>query len=291
MNKIIGNLSKMMPDKLYLQLMYYKHLHKFINFKNPQTFNEKLQWLKLYDKNPKYTQMVDKVEVKKYLADKLGEDYSIPTIEVWDDPKDINIDTLPPRFVLKCNHDSKSVVICKDKNSFDFEFAKKKLTKKFNKNGFWYGREWPYKNVKPKIFAEKYMEDESNDGVLIDYKFFCFNGVPKIMYISNDGSKETRTDFFDMDFNHLDLRAKDLPSDKILEKPECFEKMKEISKILSKDIPFLRVDFYYINKKIYVGELTFFHNSGFFEIQPEEWDYKLGSYIKLPNKNKGNING
>ena len=286
MNKVISDLSKMIPDKLYLQLMYYKHFHKFIDFKNPQTFNEKLQWLKLYDRNPEYTKMVDKIEAKKYVADIIGEEYIIPTLKVWDSPDDINLDELPNRFVLKCNHDSQSVAICRDKSTFDFEAAKKMLGERLKNNGYWYGREWPYKNVKPKIFAEKYMVDEETND-LRDYKFFCYDGKAKIMYMASNrfnNDKETTMDYFDEHFNWLDINWGTKKSDIKPSKPNNFEEMISIAERLSKDIPEVRIDLYYCNKQIYFGEITFFDGSGFNMIKPTEWDYKLGSYINLPDK-------
>ena len=272
-----------MPDEKYLKRKFKLVMGKELNLENPQTFNEKLQWLKLYDRKPEYTMMVDKYKVREYIKEKLGEEYLIPLLGVWDDPDEINFEALPNQFVLKCNHNSGTgMCICKDKSKLDIEKVKAELRNGLKENYYLTNREWPYKNVPRKIICEKYMVDENNEKGLFDYKFFCFNGKPILMYISNDISDEAKTDFYDMDFNKLNIRMKDPNSDKLIDKPIFFDKMKEIAEILSQNIPFVRVDFYYINGQIYVGELTFYHNAGFCTISPEEWNYKLGSYINLP---------
>ena len=173
--KTLLTISHIIPDKLFLKLRYFKSCHKFPNLKEPKTYNEKIQWLKLHDKNPLYTTLVDKYEVKKYIADKIGEEYIIPTLEVWDSFDDIDFDSLPNQFVLKCTHDSGGLVICNDKNKLDIAQARKTITSSLKNNYYWSGREWPYKDVKPRIIAEKYMEDSQTEE-LRDYKFFCFNG-------------------------------------------------------------------------------------------------------------------
>lgn len=265
--------------------------HKFklvfgyeLNFDSPKTFNEKLQWLKLYDRKPIYTTIVDKYAVKKYVADRIGEEYIIPTLGVWDHFDDIDFESLPNQFVLKCTHDSGGLLICRDKDSFDKKEAKRKIRKCLKRNYYWSGREWPYKDVPRKIIAEKYMEDKET-GQLRDYKLYCFNGEPKIIMINSDREiGKTKADYFDMDFNWLDLKwGYEHAAVKPL-KPKNFEKMKELATILSKDIPELRVDFYEVNNKIYFGELTFFDGSGFDKIEPREWDEKLGGWITLPQK-------
>ena len=286
MNSIKLTLTKWMPDKLYLQVLYYKHFRRFINFDNPKTFNEKLQWLKLYDRNPIYTSMVDKYEAKHFVEKKIGKEYIIPTLGVWDDFEDIDFTSLPKQFVLKWNHDSGSVVICKDKSHFDVEQARKKLEKGKKYSGFWYGREWPYKNVKPRIIAEEYMEDDSTKE-LRDYKFFCFNGEVKLLFIASERQKEdteTKFDFFDMDFRHLDIKNGHPNAKSIPEKQLHFEDMKLLAQKLSCGIPVLRVDFYEVNGRIYFGELTFSHWSGFVPFEPENWDEILGDWIVLPEK-------
>ena len=277
---------RILPDKLYISLLYYKHFKRFPNLKNPETFNEKLQWLKLHDRKPEYTTMVDKHLVKQYIAEKLGDEYVIPTLGAWNTPEEIDFDSLPEQFVLKWNHDSGSIVICKDKSSFDKNEAVKKLLVGKKKNGFWYGREWPYKNVKPRIIAEQYMEDEKTEE-LRDYKFFCFNGEPKAMFIATDRAKanaETKFDFFDMEFTHLPCKNGHPNSEKPIQKPEQFELMIEFSRKLSKDIPHVRIDFYEVNGHVYFGEMTFFHFSGMVPFDPPEWDKKLGDLLELKTK-------
>lgn len=255
---------RILSDKAYLKLKFKASLGKKLNLKNPQTFNEKLQWLKLNDRKPEYTTMVDKYEGKKYVADIIGEEHIIPTLGVWDKFDDIDFDSLPNEFVLKCTHDSGGLVIVKDKASFDKEAARKKINKCLKRNYYWHGREGPYKNVKPKIIAEEYMVDESGYE-LKDYKIFCFSGEPKVMFIATDRSnpnEETKFDFFDMDFKHLPFTNGHPNSNRPIQCPKSFEQMKELASKLSKGIPQVRVDFYDINGKIYFGELTLFHWGG-----------------------------
>ena len=276
------SLTKLIPDKIYLQLLYYKHFKKFIDFKNPKTFNEKLQWLKLYDRKPEYTTMVDKYAVKKYVADIIGEEYIIPTLGVWDSPEDIDFDALPNQFVLKWNHDSGSIVICKDKSKLDREKALKKMNRGKKYSGFWYGREWPYKNVKPCIFAEAYMKDGENE-VLPVYKIMCFSGEPKIIQaIQNDKQPNESIDYFDVEWNLLKLKQNFPNSDQPLPKPEKLTEMLEIAKVLSKNISFLRVDLYMVNGAIAFSEHTFYSDAGLAKFHPDSWDEKIGNWIKLP---------
>ena len=271
-------------DKIYLDIIYYLRFGKHVNWNNPRTFNEKLQWLKLHNRESIYTKMVDKYEAKKYVANLIGSEHIIPTIDVYDRVEDINWDKLPNQFVLKCTHDSGGVFICRDKTTFDIEATKIKLNKALKKNCFYGNREWPYKNVIPRIICEEYKVDESGYE-LKDYKWFCFDGEPKALFIATDrgnSDKETKFDFFDMDFNHLPIKNGHPNAVNAIKKPIGFNKMKELAAILSKGIPHLRVDFYDINGHIYFGELTFFHWSGMMPFEPEEWDYKFGSWIKLP---------
>ena len=271
---------RILPDALYLRLKFFQRMKKFLNLKTPQTYNEKLQWLKLHDRKPEYTKMVDKYEVRKYIADTIGEEYLIPLLGVWDSFDEIDFDSLPEQFVLKCTHDSGGLVICKDKSKLDINAAEKKINKSLKTNYYWHGREWPYKNVKPRIVAEKFMVDESGTE-LKDYKFFCFDGEPKFLFIATDRPHDTKFDFYDIDFNHLPFTNGHPNADKEIKKPAGFDKMVEIARKLSKGIPHIRIDLYDINGEIYFGEITFFHWSGFTPFEPEEWDYKLGEYIKL----------
>ena len=278
---------KLFPDKQYLKVLFRKLMGSELNLECPQTFSEKLQWLKLYDHNPQYTQMVDKYEAKKYVANIIGEEYIIPTLAVYNSTKEINLDTLPDKFVLKCTHDSGSVAICKDKKTFQKEKAFAMLDKGLKRNFFWENREWPYKNVKPRIIAEAYLEDKETQE-LRDYKFFCFGGKVKALFIAEDrqGDEETKFDFFDADFHHLDIRNGHPNASVPPEKPLSFEKMKEMAERLSQGIPHLRVDFYEANGKIYFGELTFSHWSGFTPFEPAEWDLRFGQWLELPSKQK-----
>lgn len=314
---LLSKFSFLIPDKPYLQLMYWLNMGKKLDLKNPKTFNEKLQWLKLYNHNPAYTVMVDKVKAKEYVAKLIGEEHIIPTLGVWDDPDDIDFDALPNQFVLKCNHNSGTgMCICRDKSKLDIEKVKAELRKGLKENYFMRWREWPYKNVPRKILAEKFMVDteqnketitkgkleELNDYKIVserytitlnmekkkeevteltDYKWFCFNGEPFMMYVSHDNAEHATTDFFDMNYNRLPLRMKDPNSDNPPAKPKEFEEMREYAKVLSRHIPFLRVDFYVISHKVYFGELTFFHNAGFCKVKPDKWNIKLGKLVKL----------
>lgn len=280
-------IKKYIPDKIFLKYLYYKRTNNKINLANPQTFNEKLQWLKLYDRNPEYTKMVDKYEAKKYVADIIGEEYIIPTLGVWKKFEDIDFNKLPNQFVLKCTHDSGGLVICKDKTKLNIEEAKKKINKSLKRNYYYSGREWPYKNVKPRIIAERYMlTNEQKE--LIDYKFFCFNGkVQTILVCSNRKGNFKNTNFYDINWSlQAFTREKHENSKEIIEKPENLDKMIKIAEKLSKDIPFVRVDLYEIGGKVYFGELTFYPSSGFEGFEPEEWDRKLGEMIELPKEKK-----
>lgn len=273
---------KFLKDDTYLKLMYKCRIGKTLNLEKPETFNEKLQWLKLNDHNPLYTQLVDKYEVKKYVGDRIGDEYVIPTLGVWEKFSDIDFDKLPERFVLKCTHDSGGIVICKDKNAFDVNSAKKKINSCLKKNYYWAGREWPYKNVKPRIIAEEYMEDKSSSE-LRDYKFFCFGSEMKCSFVCSERFSGTglKVTFFDTDWNVMPFERHYPKSKEKISKPVNYDKMIELAEILSKEIPFVRVDFYEVDGKIYFGELTFYPGSGFEEFSPEEWDKTLGDWIKL----------
>lgn len=279
-------LAQLLPDKIYLQIYYRRIFGRKLNLKEPKTFNEKIQWLKLYDRNPTYSKMVDKYEAKNYVENKIGKEYIIPTLGVWEEFDKINFSELPNQFVLKTTHDSGGVVIVKDKDKMNLVKTKKIIEDSLNNNYYLQGREWPYKNVKHRIIAEKYMVDESGYE-LKDYKFFCFNGIAKVMFIASDRqntNEETKFDFFDMEFNHLPFTNGHPNSNKIIIKPKSFEKMKKLAEILSEGIPQVRIDFYDINGNIYFGEMTFSHWSGFVPFIPDEWDYRLESMINLPVK-------
>lgn len=229
--------------------------------------------------------MVDKYEVKKIVGSIIGNQYIIPTIGVYDKFDDINFEMLPNQFAMKCTHDSGGNVICNDKSKLNIKQAKKKINKSLKNNYYWQNREWPYKNVKPRIIIEKYMVDESGDE-LKDYKFFCFDGKVKAMFIAQDRMKneDTKFDFFDDNFNHLPFTNGHPNAAVPPKKPKSFDKMKMLAEKISKGIPQVRVDFYDINGKVYFGEITFFHWSGFVKFEPPEWDEKFGEWIKLPKK-------
>lgn len=278
--------DKWLSDERSLRWLFKIRMGKKLNLDNPQTFSEKLQWLKLYDRKPIYTTMVDKHAVKQYVAKQIGEEYIIPTLGVWNNFDEIDFDALPNQFVLKCTHDSGGLVICRDKNKLDKEAAKAKINASLRQNFYYHTREWPYKNVKPRIIAEAYMED-SKTAELRDYKFFCFDGVVKALFVATERQKageEVKFDFFDPDYNHLPF-CQGHPNAKILpEKPEKLEEMKRLAATLSKGIPQVRVDFYEVDGKVYFGELTFSHFAGMVPFEPEEWDYTFGTWIQLPEK-------
>ena len=282
---LIYKFAKCFSDRFYLKTLFPLSVGYKLDLENPKTYNEKLQWLKLYDRRPEYTQMVDKVEVKVFVSGIIGDQYIIPTITVYNRPEEIDFEKLPAKFVLKCTHDSGGIVVCRDKDRLNKDEALIKLSKGLQRNYYYQNREWPYKNVVPRIIAEQYMEDE--DGELKDYKFFCFNGEPKYMFIASDRfnpNEETKFDFFDMDFNHLPFINGHPNATKKVAKPKGFEVMKELAAKLSKDIPQVRVDFYDIDGKVFFGEMTFFHWSGLVPFEPVEWDCIFGESIVLPSK-------
>ena len=283
--KIMDILS-FLPDEPYIKLFYFSVSGKWMDLKNPKGFNEKQNWLKIHDRHPEYTDLVDKYAVRAHINEVLGEGHLFPLLGKWETFEDIDFNVLPNAFVLKCNHDSGSTKIIHDKNSLTEE-EKKEMGKKFNarlKDNFFHaGREYPCKNIKKHyILAEQLMEDSAHPGKSVDdYKFFCFDGVPKIMFIATDRATDCRFDFFDMDFNHLDIENLHPHADKPIPKPEMFEEMKQIAATLSKGMKFVRIDLYQINGTIYFGEYTFFHGGGFAPFYPEEWEQRLGSWIKL----------
>lgn len=279
-NRNLLNIS----DEKYLKIRYRATFGKKLNLKNPQTFNEKLQWLKLYDRKPEYTKMVDKYEVKKYVEKLIGKEYIIPTLGIYNTWEEIKFDELPNEFVIKCTHDSGSVVICKNKDSFNKNKARKKIEKALKRNFYINGREWPYKNVKPRIIIEKYIE-EMNSNSVKDYKLFVFNGKVKSSFIATErDTGNPKFTFFDKDKNFMDIRQCGAENDPSLKMPEQYDEMVNIAEKLAKGTIQVRVDFYIINNKIYFGELTFFDTSGFGKFDPDKWDLAFGRMIKLPNE-------
>lgn len=286
LNRIVRRLIVMsapfLSDEAYLKLLFHYRCGYKLNLNNPKTYNEKLQWLKLHDKHPEYEKLVDKIEVKSYVAEAVGEKYIIPTIATWNTIDEIDWDSLPDQFVIKCTSDSGGVVVCKDKSKLDIAKAKKKLRKGWGKNYYNQNKEYPYRYVKPRIIAEQYMEDESGYE-LKDYKIFCFDGEPKYLFVATGRQQnDTRFDFFDLEWNHLPVLNGHPNSDSPIMKPENFSEMLEVARKLSKGMTHVRVDLYNVQGRIYFGELTFFHWSGMTKYEPMEWDYKFGEFIKLP---------
>ena len=285
---LLNHFGAFLPDKIYLRLNYRFSLGQKLNLNNPVSYNEKLQWLKLYYRRPEFTSYVDKSLVKDYVKDKIGEQYLIPTLGVWETLGDIDWDGLPNKFVLKSTNagGNYGVVICKDKITFDKEDAIKKLKIGLALNLYKISREWPYKNVKPRIIAEQYMED-SVTKELRDYKFFCFDGVVKALLVGTERQKpgeDVKFDFFDENYNHLPFKQGHEHAAQIPAKPKSFELMKELASKLSKGIPHVRVDLYEVDGHPYFGEMTFFHFGGLVPFEPAEWDYKFGEWLTLPKK-------
>lgn len=281
------NLLKWIPDKYYIKRTFRVMNGKKLDLKDPKTFNEKLQWLKLYNRNPRQTMMVDKYEVKQFISELIGEQYVIPTLGVWNSFKEIDFQKLPEQFVLKCTHDSGSVVLCSDKKKFVVKQAEVKLTKALKRNFYYLWREWPYKKVKHRIIAEPLITDDNCDE-LRDYKFFCFDGKVKCFKVDFDRFTEHHANYYNprgelLPFGELDFPPTPTADIKI---PDNLGKMIELAEKLAKDIPFVRVDFYDANGKILFGELTFYPAAGMEKFTSDDWQYKLGSWINLPMKQK-----
>ena len=281
-------LMRFLNDEQYTKLTYRVQMGEKLDLVEPKKYNEKLQWLKLYDHNPLYSTIVDKFAVKEYVSKLIGQQYVIKTLGVWDKFDEIDFDTLPEQFVLKTTHGggNTGVVICRDKNTFDIAAAEDKLNKSLKKDAYLVSREWPYKNVPRRIIAEEYMEDKKT-GELRDYKFFCFDGEPKALFVASERQKrkEPCFDFFDTDYNHLDLRCSHPLADTPPEKPESFKEMLELAHKLSSGFPHVRVDLYEINGKPYFGELTLYHWEGLMPFYPELWNDIFGSWLTLPTNN------
>lgn len=274
---------KSMDDEKYLKRMYKSKFKMPLDLEHPKAYTAKLQWLKLHDRKDIYTTYADKVAVRDYIADKLGEEYLVPVFAVYEKVDDIEWDALPERFVLKCSHGSGCNIICPDKSKLDVENAKMKLSAWMRDSWYWFGREWIYRNIKPQIVCEHFIENSQGD-TPNDYKFLCFNGVPKLMQLHMNRHKTNYTmDYYDMDWNKTDIskRGTATSNDKAL-KPENFEKMKELAGILAEDTFFSRIDFYDVDGKIYFGEITFFPTSGFSPFDNYDDDLEMGSYIHLP---------
>lgn len=289
--KWLRTFARLYPDKLYLQLLFPLLTGYRLNLDNPRTFNEKLQWLKLYDRNPLYSRMVDKAEAKGYVAEVLGTDENIiPTLAVYDRAEDIDFDILPDQFVLKCTHDSGGIVICRDKSKLDKAAAIEKLRKGLKTNYFFQNREWPYKNVKPRIIAERYIDPAPNVSDLPDYKWYCFDGEPKYCQVIQARSVEETIDFFDTEWRHLEfvgLNRKAGNSESMPSCPTNLETHLRIARELSKGIPFARIDLYETGEYTYFGEVTLYPASGMGEFRPNQYNETLGRMIHLPGERRG----
>lgn len=282
-------LLRFLSDEQCSKLMYRIRFGRKLNLDNPQTYNEKLHWMKLRYRNPLYTKLADKYEVREYIAKTVGEEYLIPLLGVYDSFDDIDFDKLPNQFVIKCNHDSGGLVICRDKSKLDIDATRKKINKSLKRNFYDTSREWPYKNIKPRIIIEKYMVDESGYE-LKDYKFFCFGGKARVLFLTSDRGtdEETKFDFYDIDFNHIDCKNGRPNSDKELKKPAKYEDMVRLAEKLSEGFPHARIDLYNINGRLYFGEITFFSGSGLTPLEPEKWDRIFGDWFVLPKSNVSN---
>ena len=280
--KLFSIVSRLIPDLIYLKLEYYYRTGQKLNLDNPVLFNEKIQWLKLYNRHPEYSKMADKYEVRKHVVQTIGEKHLIPLYGVWDKFDDIPFDSLPDQFILKSNHDSGGTLICKNKQSFDFTKARAIYRKRLARNYYWQHRQWVYKDIQPRITAEKLMFEEPGMK-LNDYKIFCFNGEPKIVQVDFYIDSDKKTNFYSPEWEYLPFSQK-YPTVPNIEmpKPNSINLMMDFAKKLSNGIPHVRVDLYLIIDKIYFGELTFYNWAGYERFEPFEWDRLLGDWITLP---------
>ena len=280
---------KWLPDEPYVRLFYFATTGRKLNLQTPITFEDKQQWLKLHDHNERYTLLADKLAVREHVKNTIGEEYSFPLLGHWRCFKEIDFAALPEQFVLKCNHDSGSVRVIRNKSSLtseDYLQLKKHFDKRIKQDFFYAGREFPYKGIKPCILVEQYMIDDKQElSSLNDYKFYCFNGVPKIVLVVTDRANDCRYDYYDIDFHHLDLKYGKSREDDLIQEPSFFSEMKLIAAKLSIGIPFVRIDLYEVNGHVYFGEYTFFDGGGFQWLQPDKWEYEMGDWIQLPEGN------
>lgn len=277
----LARMAKIIPDKCYLSICYALRTKHWMHWKNPQRFNEKMQWLKIHDYKDEYAVMADKYGVKKLVADAIGEQYVIPSIGIWKHYDDIDFEKLPEQFVLKCTHDSGGVFVCKDKKKINHDELRDFFENRLRFNYFYLGREKQYRNIEPQIMAEKFIAADSEDEALRVYKILCFGGTPRIIQaIVNDKRADEAINYYDVDWNKLELRQNYSNYDGVIERPKNLDKMLECAGRFSKDIPFLRVDFYETQGKMYFSEFTFRSDGGFARFIPDEWDYKLGEMIE-----------
>lgn len=280
-------IQRCLPAKVYLSLRYRIIFDRWINWSNPTTFTEKLQWLKLYHYGKEEAMLVDKVKVKEYIRNLIGDKYITPTIGVWDSANNIPFESLPNEYVLKCNHDSGSIHFHKKGAPIDRSYATKELNKVIKTNYYWTGCETPYRYVKPKIFAEYLLKSETMGG-LRDYKFFCFNGEPKVFKVDINRFENHQANYFDLDGKLLPFGEIDFPPipDIKLEIPNNLPEMIDIARKIAQGLPFARVDLYNINGKITFGEITLFPTSGFGRFTDDKWDKLMGSWLILPTKKR-----
>ena len=280
---IEGTYTSLLPDRIYLKKLYKKRTGEDLRLNPPMNFTEKINWLKLYDRNPLYTVMVDKYRVRKYISEKIGEEYLVPLIDTWSSVEEIDFEQLPKEFVLKCNHDN-GIIACNDKTKLNIEKVKKELQFHLNRDYYKKAREWPYKNVERKIICERFMKNTNGES-LVDYKLFCFNGKAKFVMLNSNrfGVGQLKTDIYDMEWKHMDMQDGSYPmAGDVFDKPDCLDEMRVIAEKLSEGIPFIRVDFNYWNGKLYFGELTFYHSAGLEFFQPKKWNDILGKWLELP---------
>lgn len=294
MRKLIKRITKpvisrltWLPDKVYLKLRFFIELGYPLRLKQPQTFNEKLQWLKLNYQHPAMPIMVDKYRARNYVADRIGNQYLIPLLGVWGSADDVDFENLPEQFVIKCNHNSgNGMCICKDKSTLNISLVRKKLAEGLRENYYITSREWPYRNVPRRIVAEKFLVDkDSSEDSLRDYKFFCFNGKVEFFKIDFDRFSNHHANYYDRDGSLMNFGETNYPPDpdRKVNMPLVLPEMIRLAEHLSKDFPFLRVDFYNIGTKIYFGELTFYPAAGFGDFTPVGTDAKLGELLCLPD--------
>ena len=268
-------------DERYIRHIYRRSFGRDPDLTDPHTYNEKLQWLKLHDRDPAYRRIVDKAEAKRIIAETFGSEYVVPTLGVYERFDDIPFSRLPDRFVIKCTHDSQSTVICRDRAAFDLAAARRRITRCLRRNYYYRGREWPYRDVRPRIMVEALLDD-GHPGGLVDYKFSCFNGQCRMIFTCTDRESEggIRVTFFDRDWNRMPFRKRFEPSTDV-RRPAGFVKMRDMAEQLAAGLPFLRVDFYEADGQVYFGEMTFYPANGLEPFIPEEWDGILGSWIDL----------
>ena len=278
---LIKKHPRWMSDKYFIKVFWKQMMGYPLDLRHPKTFNEKLQWMKLYDRNPLYTDLVDKIKVKKWVAERIGAEHVVPTLAIYDSVEDIRLEDLPNQFVLKCNHDSGGVVICPDKRAFNLPAAKERLTKRLEYNFFWEYREWPYKNIDKKLFAEEFISNVPGED-LVDYKIFTFGGEPKLIEVDFDRFSAHKRNLYDTSWNYIDAQIL-YPTDKnrVFDKPEQLEEMLALSRKLSDGLRQVRTDFYIAQGKVYFGEMTFIHGAGTEKIEPKELDQIMGSWIEI----------